>query len=232
MSDAETTSQTTSTLRDPVCGMTVDPAQARGRAQHLGESYYFCSPGCMHKFVSDPGKYLSTSYQPGDMSTNAHTQIGATCKIERDPVCGMNVDPAKAAASVEQDRKLYHFCCKGCAENFKADPQKYLAPNYKPGGMGAGTVVTIGGATPGIARQPQTRHCMAPKPAPTGSATLTSPTHVSRGARVEACALSQVRHGARARNARRCHAHRVDLSYASRDRAPAAGLLPHLRHGT
>ena len=103
--------------------MTVDPAQARGRAQHLGATYYFCSPGCMHKFVSHPGKYLSASYTPGGMSSEATVQIGATCKIDRDPVCGMSVDPAKAAASVEYDRKLYHFCCKGCAEKFKADPQ-------------------------------------------------------------------------------------------------------------
>jgi P-type Cu+ transporter len=154
MSDTDTTSQTT--VHDPVCGMTVDPAQARGRAQHHGESYYFCSPGCMHKFVSDPGKYLSTSYTPGGTPTEAPVQMGATCKIERDPVCGMNVEPAKAATSVEHDRKLYHFCCKGCAEKFKADPQKYLSPNYKPGGMGASTVVSIGGLTqPGIARQPQ-----------------------------------------------------------------------------
>src|SRR5580704_11831248 len=101
MSDTETNQQTSaSTVLDPVCGMTVDPAQARGRAQHLGESYYFCSPGCMHKFVSDPGKYLSASYKPGGMSTEASVQIGATCKIDRDPVCGMNVDPAKAVASV------------------------------------------------------------------------------------------------------------------------------------
>jgi Cu+-exporting ATPase len=174
MSDTETNQQVPapSAILDPVCGMTVDPAHARGRAQHQGETYYFCSPGCMHKFVSDPGKYLSASYTPGGMSTEAVVQIGATCKIERDPVCGMSVDPAKAASSVEHDRKLYHFCCKGCAEKFKADPQKYLSPTYKPGGVGASTVVTIGEAT-GIARQPQTQSA-APvtKPAPAAANTI------------------------------------------------------------
>ena len=175
MSDTETNQQTTApaTMHDPVCGMTVDPAQARGRAQHQGETYYFCSPGCMHKFVSHPGKYLSAAYTPGGMSTETSVQIGATCKIDRDPVCGMSVDPAKAAASVEYDRKLYHFCCKGCAEKFKADPQKYLAPNYKPGGMGASAVVTVGGATPGIARQPQKQAApSAPKPAVATASTV------------------------------------------------------------
>lgn len=148
VNESETTPTTSNAILDPVCGMTVDPGRARGRAQHQGETYYFCSPGCMHKFVSDPGKYLSASYKPGGMS-EAPVQIGATCKIERDPVCGMNVDPAKAAASVEHDRKLYHFCCKGCAEKFKADPQKYLSPAHKPGGMShKPQMVSIGGMAP------------------------------------------------------------------------------------
>jgi len=114
----------------------------------------------MHKFVSDPGKYLSPSYKAGGMSSEATVQIGATCKIERDPVCGMNVDPAKAAASVEHEHRLYHFCCKGCAEKFTADPQKYLAPNYKPGGMShQPQMVSIGGlgqpgAAPKLQRDP------------------------------------------------------------------------------
>ncbi len=148
--DSDLTQQnTTATVLDPVCGMTVDPANARGRAQHNGESYYFCSPGCMHKFVSDPGKYLSPSYKPAGMQHDVPTQMGAVCKIDRDPVCGMSVDPAKAAASIEHDGKLYQFCCKGCAEKFQADPQKYLSPAYKPGGMMAKPpMVSIGGIAP------------------------------------------------------------------------------------
>ena len=40
------------TAKDPVCGMSVDPGKARGSAQYLDQTYYFCSPGCMHRFVS------------------------------------------------------------------------------------------------------------------------------------------------------------------------------------
>ncbi len=149
MSEENTSSQSAAAVLDPVCGMTVDPAKARGRAEHQGATYYFCSPGCMHKFVSDPGRYLSASYQPGGMHANdAPVQIGAVCKIERDPVCGMSVDPAKAAASIEHEGKLYHFCCKGCSEKFQDDPEKYLSPAYKPGGIktAGGPIVTIGGS--------------------------------------------------------------------------------------
>src|SRR5215467_12637639 len=42
-----------------------------------------------------------------------------------DPVCGMLVDPA-TALSAEHAGKTYHFCCEGCRESFRGDPQKYL----------------------------------------------------------------------------------------------------------
>ena len=48
--------------------------------------------------------------------------------VEKDPVCGMSVDPARAKATFEHAGKTYFFCCTGCKEKFKADPAKYLAP--------------------------------------------------------------------------------------------------------
>ena len=46
--------------------------------------------------------------------------------MERDPVCGMTVDPAKAAAHVEHGGKAYYFCAPGCAKEFSANPETYL----------------------------------------------------------------------------------------------------------
>ena len=42
---------------------------------------------------------------------------------ERDPVCGMNVNPATAKHVHEHAGKKYYFCCAGCVEKFKANPQ-------------------------------------------------------------------------------------------------------------
>jgi Cu+-exporting ATPase len=53
-------------------------------------------------------------------------------KMERDPVCGMNVDPATAAAKVEHGGKTYYFCAPGCAKRFRQAPEKYLQPVNKP----------------------------------------------------------------------------------------------------
>ena len=49
-------------------------------------------------------------------------------KIETDPVCGMKVDPAKAASQEEHDGKIYYFCSAGCATEFRVAPEKYLQP--------------------------------------------------------------------------------------------------------
>ena len=53
--------------------------------------------------------------------------------METDVVCGMRVDPAKAAGSTEHEGKTYYFCSKGCLQRFQADPTKYLDPAYRPG---------------------------------------------------------------------------------------------------
>ena len=44
--------------KDPVCGMEVDP-KTSGKVEYQGQTYYFCSPGCMATFQKDPGKYIS-----------------------------------------------------------------------------------------------------------------------------------------------------------------------------
>jgi xanthine dehydrogenase accessory factor len=46
---------------DPVCGMTVDVADARYRTVHDGRTYYFCSAGCLESFESDPARYLTVA---------------------------------------------------------------------------------------------------------------------------------------------------------------------------
>jgi Cu+-exporting ATPase len=49
-----------------------------------------------------------------------------------DPVCGMTVDPAKAAGHVDYKGATYHFCSQHCVHAFKADPEKFLAEKAKP----------------------------------------------------------------------------------------------------
>ena len=54
-------STSASTLkRDPVCGMSVDPATSQHRFDYHGETFHFCSAGCRTKFAADPGQYLDS----------------------------------------------------------------------------------------------------------------------------------------------------------------------------
>jgi len=46
------------TVRDPVCGMDVDPAQAAGSERYGDETYYFCSTSCLERFREDPARYV------------------------------------------------------------------------------------------------------------------------------------------------------------------------------
>ena len=45
--------------------------------------------------------------------------------MERDVVCGMQVDPAKAAGSSEYNGKTYYFCSKSCKTKFDANPAQF-----------------------------------------------------------------------------------------------------------
>lgn len=45
--------------------------------------------------------------------------------MTKDPICGMDVDPKKAAGSSEYKSKTYYFCSLGCKRKFEQDPEAY-----------------------------------------------------------------------------------------------------------
>lgn len=48
--------------------------------------------------------------------------------MEKDPVCGMLVNPKEAAGQRTYDGKTYHFCSADCLKKFDQAPQRYVAP--------------------------------------------------------------------------------------------------------
>ena len=46
------------TVKDPVCGMTIDPSTAAATREFNGVTYYFCNPGCADKFAQNPQDYV------------------------------------------------------------------------------------------------------------------------------------------------------------------------------
>lgn len=136
---------------DPVCGMTVDPAQAAGRYEHKGQIYYFCAESCLNRFRSDPETALhprpvknparATSRKPLPMMMPSAPPSGAGVI---DPVCGMTVQPATAAGSYEYQGTTYYFCAPSCLAKFQQDPALYLLP---PDQRPARAVAVPAGAT-------------------------------------------------------------------------------------
>ena len=109
-------------VTDPVCGMKVDPLQARGGSYvHEGATYSFCNPRCRERFAANPAQYLAKAKA-------APAAQEAEPERVLDPVCGMKVIPGKArGGSHVHEGKTYHFCNPRCRERFAAEPDKYLA---------------------------------------------------------------------------------------------------------
>jgi Cu+-exporting ATPase len=107
-------------IRDPVCGMTVDPSKGKPTAEHDGRVFHFCCEGCRTKFVAAPQDYLTA----------------------KDPVCGMTVDRASARHFLRHEGQKHYFCSAGCKGKFEAEPAKYLSDQPAPAPMPKGTQYT------------------------------------------------------------------------------------------
>jgi P-type Cu+ transporter len=113
-------------MKDPVCGMEVNPATAKFRSQHRGTTYYFCCSHCQQKFAAEPEKYLSPDRSASGLVTLGTAKAQSAKQKVKDPVCGMDVDPATAKHKLDHAGKLYYFCSAHCNEKFQADPDLYL----------------------------------------------------------------------------------------------------------
>jgi Cu+-exporting ATPase len=98
------------TARDPVCGMTVDPATSRHRHDHAGQTYHFCGDGCRAKFAANPDKYL----KPAPVAKPVEGAI-YTCPMHPQirqqgpgscPICGMALEPVLMTAEAQPNHEL------------------------------------------------------------------------------------------------------------------------------
>ena len=106
--------------RDPVCGMLVDPANARGgQISHTGTTYSFCSARCRERFRANPAAFIGTG--SGDTAAASKEAPGVTAgatwtcpmhpEIVRDgpgscPICGMALEPRTATLDERANPEL------------------------------------------------------------------------------------------------------------------------------
>ena len=125
-------------VRDPVCGMSVDPVTAAEHVEYMGTHNYFCSAGCRSKFEQDPARYTAQVVEvahAGHLSHSLGTAAVPGGELENqsaiDPVCGMSVDVERAEYRSFQKGETYYFCSAGCKETFDRDPDKYIGKGKK-----------------------------------------------------------------------------------------------------
>ena len=81
-------------MKDPVCGMTVEPASAAGSHTHAGQTYYFCSKHCLERFAADPARFLAPA--PSSPPRHRRPDSGPARCIPRS--CATRPAPARSAA--------------------------------------------------------------------------------------------------------------------------------------
>ncbi len=99
---------------DPICGMSVDPQNARHTASHNGETYYFCAAGCKTAFEKEPETYLKADPPPHramgsglvqltmpEVPVSASVDVATSGRTRLDvPIQGMHC--ASCVSSIEQ----------------------------------------------------------------------------------------------------------------------------------
>jgi|SRR5579871_6791955 len=98
--------------RDPVCGMSVDPATAKHVSQHAGEHIYFCCPSCQQKFQADPARYLNKRVAPPSLVT-----LGVVSK-PANPLAQIQPPPRAPKAS-----SAGPYVCPMCPEVRETEPK-------------------------------------------------------------------------------------------------------------
>ncbi len=98
-------------VKDPVCGMDVDPHKTQHRATHASQPYYFCSAGCRSKFLSDPDKYLGSAKAAEPVPEGTIYTCPMHPEIRQDgpgscPICGMALEPLLATAEAGPNPEL------------------------------------------------------------------------------------------------------------------------------
>ena len=95
------------TVKDPVCGMRVDPATAKHTASYRGGSYYFCAARCRERFLAEPEQFLD---ERSRQRPAAPAGAIYTCPMDPEvrqqgpgdcPKCGMALEPEAPQRRVE-----------------------------------------------------------------------------------------------------------------------------------
>ncbi|MEO7422002.1 MAG: heavy metal translocating P-type ATPase, partial [Ornithinibacter sp.] len=119
----QNTAQALPVVKDPVCGMEVDPAVSDHVAEHDGQSFHFCSGNCQATFEASPDTYLGTHANQhhghddqGAAAPSSGNEVAEwTCPMHPEirqpgpgacPICGMALEPVTVTADTGPSAEL------------------------------------------------------------------------------------------------------------------------------
>ena len=107
------TQQTDQEVVDPVCGMTISPADSVGEVEHRGQTYYFCNESCLQRFKADPEEFVGPV--AGAKAPAADPGAEYTCPMHPEvrqigpgscPICGMALEPVNVSLEEQPNEEL------------------------------------------------------------------------------------------------------------------------------
>ena len=97
---------------DPVCDMTIDPADAVGHSDFKGQTYYFCSASCLERFRANPAPFLEADGKISPAAAGPAVETDYTCPMDPEirqagagacPKCGMALEPVMGAPTTKTE---------------------------------------------------------------------------------------------------------------------------------
>jgi P-type Cu+ transporter len=135
-SDKTSSEKTGRTLvKDPVCNMDVDPATAAGSAEYKGQSYYFCSTGCVKRFNADPEKYLAPRPPAAQAPKNQMVQIGGIAPAKSTLLAAPQQETGKGTVTYvcpmdPEVRETKPGACPKCGMALEPESVEYTCPMH------------------------------------------------------------------------------------------------------
>ena len=100
---------------DPVCGMTISPADSVGEVEHRGHTYYFCNQSCLDRFKASPEEFVGPGVDGRQHAVPADPEAEYTCPMHPEirqmgpgscPICGMALEPVHISLDEQPNEEL------------------------------------------------------------------------------------------------------------------------------
>jgi Cu+-exporting ATPase len=119
----ENSAKSSTTVKDPVCGMNVELSTAKHKLDHAGNTYYFCCGSCLEKFRADSQKYLAPRPAAAGLQTVNIAAAAKATALKDVLAAPANAIPPSSASAGRTSAATRAYICPMCPEVRSAKPE-------------------------------------------------------------------------------------------------------------